>query len=372
MLPEGWTKTKFGTVFKNSRAKGMPGLPLMSVSQSDGLVLRQSIDRKMDTNLTAEEHLFVKQNDIAYNMMRMWQGAFGLAKFDGLVSPSYVVLSAKENVDPLFASYLFAMQRTLHHFWSYSYGITDDRLRLYFKDFGSIPVDLPSLGEQKKIAEILSTWDRAIAVQERLIANARAQKKALVQRMLSPKTHLGEPSNHWNKVTLRDAATIWYGTSPNGIALDDGNIPVIGTGGVVGRTNQKTDAGPAIIIGRKGTIDKPQLITGPFWAIDTTYFCKPNVNYDLVWLYYNVQTLNFKALNEASGVPSLSRETLYSVQLSAPDHSEQKRIGQIIQQADSFILKQILQLDELRQEKSALMQQLLTGKRRVKIDEKLA
>lgn len=75
MAPEGWRSTKLGNVFKSRRERGRTGLPTLSVTLNDGLVLRESLERKTDTNLSPEEHLLVREGDIAYNMMRMWQGA---------------------------------------------------------------------------------------------------------------------------------------------------------------------------------------------------------------------------------------------------------------------------------------------------------
>jgi len=105
---------------------------VMSVTLNDGLVGRDTLDRKTDTNLDMDEHLLIKAGDIAYNMMRMWQGASGLAKHDGVVSPAYVVLAPKNGIDPVFASYWFKSSRMVYLFWAYSYGLTNDRLRLYF------------------------------------------------------------------------------------------------------------------------------------------------------------------------------------------------------------------------------------------------
>src|SRR5438309_10076626 len=107
MVPDGWHETKLGHLFQNRRSRGEAGLPTLSVTLNGGLVRRDSLDRKMDTNLTPEEHLLVRKGDIAYNMMRMWQGASGLADHDALISPAYVVLEATEGIDPLFASYFF-------------------------------------------------------------------------------------------------------------------------------------------------------------------------------------------------------------------------------------------------------------------------
>src|SRR5947199_9322703 len=127
-------KQKLGDLFRNRRERGLPGLPVVSVTLNDGLVGRDALDRKTDTNLAPEEHLLIKAGDIAYNMMRMWQGASGLAQHDGIVSPAYVDLAPKNGIDPVFASYWFKSPRIVYLFWAYSYGLTNDRLRLYFKD----------------------------------------------------------------------------------------------------------------------------------------------------------------------------------------------------------------------------------------------
>lgn len=177
MVPEDWLVTKLGKVFKSRRERGDAGLPTFSVTLNDGLILRDSLERKTETNLSPEEHLLVRKGDIAYNMMRMWQGASGLAPFDALVSPAYVVLKPTKEIDPVFASYFFKSARMIYLFWAYSYGLTGDRLRLYYPDFCLIPAAIPPIEEQRRIGEILTTWDKAIQTVDRLIRNSSEQKK---------------------------------------------------------------------------------------------------------------------------------------------------------------------------------------------------
>ena len=182
-----WKAVRLDQYFTSRRERGRDGLPTFSVTLDRGVIRRDELERKTDTNLTPEEHLRVYPGDIAYNMMRMWQGASGLIEHEAIVSPAYVVLAPKKGVDPRFASYLFKLPAMVHRFWAYSYGLTDDRLRLYPRDFGRIPWQLPSLPEQKKIADILSTWDAAIETTGKLLANAEAQKRALMQQLLTGK-----------------------------------------------------------------------------------------------------------------------------------------------------------------------------------------
>ena len=137
-LPDGWKIVHLGEVFSSRKEKGKEGLPTLSVTLYDGLVDRTSMERKMETNLPPAQHLLVKSGDLAYNMMRMWQGASGLARKDGLVSPAYVVLKPSYIIDSNFAFYWFKSSRMIYLFWAYSYGLTKDRLRLYFNDFSII------------------------------------------------------------------------------------------------------------------------------------------------------------------------------------------------------------------------------------------
>lgn len=178
---------KLGQLFGQRKEKGVDNLPTYSVTMNDGLVLRDSLDRKNETSLRSDQHLLIEENDIAYNMMRMWQGALGLAPESGLVSPAYVVLRSLGEVDPLFTSYWFKTPRVVKKFQDYSHGMTKDRLRLYFKDFASIALPVPPLDLQRKIAKALSTCDRELDCLQQKVGLLQQQKKGLMQQLLTGK-----------------------------------------------------------------------------------------------------------------------------------------------------------------------------------------
>ena len=183
---QGSTHTlSLGKLFHLRKEPGISGLPILSVTMNDGLVQRNTLVRKTDGKLTAHDHQLIREGDLAYNMMRMWQGASGLAKRDGIVSPAYVVVTPIESIDPTFAYYWFKSTRMTYLFWANSYGITGDRLRLYYKDFAGIPVIVPPKNEQIQVGRTLSVADRVIAQTEDFIAGKRKFKKSLAQKMLS-------------------------------------------------------------------------------------------------------------------------------------------------------------------------------------------
>lgn len=200
--------TTLGDFFRVRKEKGEVGLPTLSVTMNDGLVDRAELERKLKTNLTPEQHLRVREGDIAYNMMRMWQGAFGRSEKDGIVSPAYVVVEPRDNMDSRFAAHWFKSARMIYLFWAYSYGLTQDRLRLYADDFCQIPADPPPLAEQKRLAAALDTYDQMISRADDLIAAKKRQFDWLHTKLL-PVSGAVLPDG-WKAEPITSVATVRF------------------------------------------------------------------------------------------------------------------------------------------------------------------
>lgn len=178
-----WEKKKAGTLFANRIEEGEDGLPIYSVTMNDGMVKRSSLDRKIDDIGESSGNKKACKDDIAYNMMRMWQGAFGVSVEDCMVSPAYVVLAPENMVCSDFFGYLFKLPKYLLLLTSHSQGLTLDRLRLYYKDFAQISLLIPTFLEQQKIADCLSSIDELITVQTQKLAALKTHKKGLMQQL---------------------------------------------------------------------------------------------------------------------------------------------------------------------------------------------
>jgi type I restriction enzyme, S subunit len=180
---KAWEERQAGELFTNRVEHGEDGLPIYSVTIDDGMVMRASLERRVDDIADSEGNKRACRNDIAYNMMRMWQGAFGVAVEDCMVSPAYVVLTPREGVFSDFFGKLLKTPWSLRSLTSHSHGLTKDRLRLYYKDFARIPLPLPSLAEQQKIADCLTSLDELIAAQGRKVEALTAHRKGLMQQL---------------------------------------------------------------------------------------------------------------------------------------------------------------------------------------------
>jgi len=178
---------------------------------------------------------------------------------------------------------------------------------------------------------------------------------------LEPKGNAaGKTPNTWNSTKLAKLVNLVYGKSPAELEKFDAGIPIFGTGGISGYTNVALYEGPSVILGRKGTIDKVQRSAGPFWAIDTTFYTTPKQNFDWSWLYYVLSSFDLRKLNEASGVPSLSRGSLEALDVAAPPLQEQKKIAAILAVVDDKLDLIARQIELSQKLKRGLMQTLFS------------
>ena len=135
--------------------------------------------------------------------------------------------------------------------------------------------------------------------------------------------------------------------------LDEGNIPVYGTGGLMNHVNDFLYDGESVCIGRKGTIDKPNFIVGKFWTVDTLFYTHSFNNVIPFFMFLIAQKINWKKYNEASGVPSLSKSTIEKIAIVIPTLPEQQKIASFFTTIDKKI--------ELLKKKHSLLEQYKKG-----------
>ncbi|WP_256625340.1 restriction endonuclease subunit S [Escherichia coli] len=246
---------------------------------------------------------------------------------------------------------------------------------IYWKDLKNIQLLLPSLGEQQKIVQILSTWDKAISVTEKLLTNSQQQKKALMQQLLTGKKRLLDENGvrfikKWEKTTLGDIAKITTGSSNRQDSSLDGKYTFFDRSEDIRTSSIYLFDGEAIIVPGEGQRFEPKYFIGKFDLHQRTYAIMDFASHSGRFLFYMIDYLKVYFLNQAVGstVKSLRLPMFQKMTFEAPEIEEQQKIAAVLSAADAEISTLEKKLACLKGEKKALMQQLLTGKRRVVVD----
>lgn len=175
---------------------------------------------------------------------------------------------------------------------------------------------------------------------------------------------LGNIPEHWKVKKLKWIAKICNGQDQKKIIDEDGKYPIIGSGGVFGRTNSYLHKGHSVILGRKGTIDKPQYIETPFWSVDTAYYTEMLPNTHSKFFYYCCLTIQFDLYKYGAAVPSMTQETLNQIPFAYPPFVEQVEIANYLtdktKKIDDLIEKKQKLIDLLKEERTLLINQAVT------------
>ena len=253
------------------------------------------------------------------------------------------------------------------------------RYKLNKASLEKMPLLLPPIVEQKKIAQILSTWDKAISVTEKLLTNSQQQKKALMQQLLTGKKRLLDEnwvrfSGEWRNSTLSMFCNIAKGKALSASDLEVGDFPVIAGGKSSPYSHSDYTHENVVTVSASGAYaGYISYHNYKIWASDCSVVSAKADNL-IDYFYQLLLSLQDKIYSLQSGgaQPHIYPKDLNSIPLWVPCVKEQQKIAAVLSAADAEISTLEKKLACLRDEKKALMQQLLTGKRRVKVDEAVA
>lgn len=227
-VPASWQVMRNGRLFAHRVETGFPELPILEVSLRTGVRVRDMENLKRKQVMSQKDkYKRAAKDDIAYNMMRMWQGAVGPAPVEGLVSPAYVVIKPYPEASSSYYSYLFRTAAYMQEVNKFSRGIVADRNRLYWESFKQMPSLVPPRPEQDQIVAYLRAQDvhiaRFIKAKRDLIALLTEQKLRIIGHAVtrgldgsvklksSGIEWLGEVPEHWGIVHIGSAVKIING-----------------------------------------------------------------------------------------------------------------------------------------------------------------
>jgi type I restriction enzyme S subunit len=308
----------------------------------------------------------VAANNFIVNITFGWEHAVAITDENDagkLVSHRFPQYSFNEGKLPEFFKYLILDERFRHHLELSSPGGAGRNRVLKLNDMLDYKMSFPRTAEQEKVGMYFSHLDYIITFHQRKCEQTKKLKKYMLQKMFPkegqtvPEIRFEGFTDAWEKHKFSDVIEIGSGMDYK--HLEEGNVPVYGTGGYMLSVDKAlSDDKDAIGIGRKGTIDKPYILRAPFWTVDTLFYCIPKEDYDLDFTSCLFQNVNWKKKDESTGVPSLSKVIINNVETITPIFDEQKKIGNYFQNLDHLITLHQRKCDELQNIKKFMLQNM--------------
>ncbi|MDN7034929.1 restriction endonuclease subunit S [Lactiplantibacillus plantarum] len=196
-----WEQRKLGELFNERKEKSSQG-ELLSVTINSGIVKFDTLDRKNNSSADKSNYRVVRYGDIAYNSMRMWQGASGLSMYNGIVSPAYTVITPRTNTDAGFMAVNFKRKSMIQVFQRNSQGLTSDTWNLKFPVLKNIRISIPKITEQQIITELFTVINNLIAANEDKLEQLKTLKKLMMQKIFSQEWRFKGFTDPWEQRKL--------------------------------------------------------------------------------------------------------------------------------------------------------------------------
>ncbi len=397
MIPEEWDIPRIDTVLQRVRKKvDVQKNELYQEigirSHAKGIFHKDKISGEALGNKSV---FWVEENCFVLNIVFAWEQAVAKTTVSekGMIAshrfPMYKSKNDKVDID--YILYFFKSKRGKHLLGLASPGGAGRNKTLGQKDFAELRIPLPPLKEQQKIAQLLTTWDKAIEKLEALITAKEQLKKGLMQKLLSGEVRFGAAtlvaednatevaSPEWEEVKLGDVAEIIMGQSPSSSSYNENQKGVPLIQGNADCKNRKTS--PRIYTTEITKVckigDIIMTVRAPVGAISKAYHdacigrgvCAIRTKDDNEFLYYYLLMYEEKweKYSQGSTFTAVNSSDIKSLKIKLPPLEEQQKIAQLLTTADKEIELLKEELEALKEQKRGLMQKLLTGEVRVKV-----
>lgn len=272
-----------------------------------------------------------KKGQILFGRRRAYLKKAAIADFDGICSGDITVIEAiPGKVDPLLLPFIIQNDKFFDYAVSRSAGGLSPRVKWeHLKDY---EFDLPPIEEQRILADKLWAAYRLKESYKKLLTATQEMVKSQFIEMFGDTHMRSDHSRQWKEVV-----EIINGKDYKSIQVEDGGYPVYGTGGEMARASDYLSPANSILLGRKGTIDKPLLIREKYWNVDTAFGAVPDEKVlHYVYFYWHCKTIDFNVLNKGTTLPSTTKVDLLNLWIKIPSMEEQTRFGSIVEQADKI------------------------------------
>jgi len=404
----GYQKTKIGTIPKDWKVKKLKDISnrvqrkndgkshnVLTISSKGGFLNQTERFSKVIAGENLAKYILLRKNEFAYNKGNSKTYPYGciyrLEDYEEALVPNvYYCFEIREGVTEFYKHYFIAGKLNKFLARVINTGVRNDGLlNLNVTDFFDVPVAAPPIKEQQKIASILSTWDKAIELKEKLIEQKKQQKKGLMRKLLTGEVRLPGFEGKWRSLRILNFCNTYSGGTPSRTRkefYENGTIPWIKSGELNSRKVTQTEE----YITEKALANSTAKLVNPETILLALYGATagvvamskirasinqailaivPNDNCDNNFLFYYLENHMDKVTKKYTqgGQPNLNADIVKKMVVKLPSIEEQKAIANILSNIDNNIELLEKELNGLKQQKKGLMQLLLTGKVRVKV-----
>jgi type I restriction enzyme S subunit len=303
-------------------------------------------------------------------------GSLGIASVELATNQGCKSLIPKSNIDSKFLFYVLSISTEALNVR----GRGTTFLELSADELGIFRVPVPNFETQRSIANFLdfetAKIDSLIAEQVKLIELLNEKRQSIISNAVcrghdpnvpmkdSGVEWLGMVPKHWSVEPLKNLISIQNGSDHKHIETTEG-YPVVGSGGKFTFASEYMHDGESVLLGRKGTIDKPLYLNEKFWAVDTMYWSKILPKANAKFVYYSTLTIPFNFYSTNTALPSMTKSVLGSHKVACPDYKEQVAIAAYLDMQtasiDALVNEQKILNRLLNERRSALISAAVTG-----------
>lgn len=408
-IPSHWESFPLFVQAKISSITNHIDKELLSVYLDRGVVKFSDVDEKRTnvTSLDLSKYQLVRKGNLVLNNQQAWRGSVGISNYEGIVSPAYLILELSNKFDPHYANYLFRNGSMVSHYLIASKGVGTIQRNLYWGNLRRMPIFIPPLSEQQKIAQFLddktAKIDQAVDLAEKQIALLKEHKQILIQnavtRGLNPDVPLkdsgmkwiGQVPEHWEVVSMKRVVKEHSG---NGFPIDlqgnNGNIPFLKVSDFSENQDKyifkwNNSVTNKLIKQKKWNIvPKNSIVTAKIGEalrknhrkilsidsiIDNNCLGIEIKKADVLFGYYLHCALDFDLFTNPGAIPSLAMDKYRNQKIVLPPFQEQQEIADYLEQQiakiDQAIALKTAHIEKLKEYKSVLINDVVTGKVRV-------
>ena len=385
---EDWEQRKLGEIFEESNERSSE-MDILSVSVSNGIYPASESDRDVNPGASLENYKIVHKGDIVYNSMRMWQGAVGESVYDGIVSPAYVVVRAKQEVDSRYFGYLLKRPEMLYKYLCYSQGNSKDTQTLRYERFAEIEARISiEVTEQQMISRCIGKIDSLLSLHQRKLEKLKILKKAMLEKLFPkngakvPEIRFSGFTDDWEQRKLDEMASFSKGIGYSKADLRESGTPVILYGRLYTRYETSISVVDTFVGAKQGTVSsrggevivpasgetaeeisiasvvgKPGILLGGDLNIII-----PSKDLNSAFLAISISHARphdkLTKMAQGKSVVHLHNTDLRQVEIDLPSYEEQQGISNLFETLDSLLSLHQRKLEKLRQIKKSMLERM--------------